>query len=103
MLSKASHHWSAGYNALFHRSSYKGLDPSAAHVLMSFCGAGAKLKDASVIGYIVQCDPTLHNRYHFWIPASDSVFSRTSVYMNENGAYRFSDFMMITSRITSAN
>ena len=61
--------------------------PCAVHVPISLRGVGAKLKDASVVGYIFGYDLTLHDRYKVWIPASDHVFSRTSVYMNENGAY----------------
>ena len=61
--------------------------PCAVHVPMSLHDVGAKLKDASVVGYIVGYDLTIHNMYKVWIPASDNVFSRTSVYMNKNSAY----------------
>ena len=48
--------------------------PYAVHMPMSLRGVGAKLKDTSVIGYIVGYDPTLHDRYRVWILASDNIF-----------------------------
>lgn len=56
--------------------------------------AGAKLKDASIIGYIIRYDLTLHNRYKVWMPASDNIFSCMSMYMHEDGAYMTPTFLM---------
>ena len=61
--------------------------PCAVHVPLTLRGVGAKLKDASVQGYIVSYDAGLHDRYLVWLPGGNRIVSRTSVYVNENGAY----------------
>ena len=40
-------------------------------------GVGAKLKEASVQGYIVGYDAVLHDCYLMWLPGSNRIVSRT--------------------------